>query len=239
MTTQTREYVNFTTTEEVATAFLAIVNPKQFTKDGKPTGDPRYSGTFNFPKDSADLKALKALVADSLKKANPGKQLVSKRLTQEQVDAGAVEVKLPWEDGDAFADKGEKQATPRDNKWARGHVLVKTGSDDKHPPALSKLEKDPKTGVQKVVELNEPAARQGAAGLFKDGCFCAVQFGLNIYPAKGDKPGGCSLWPRTVMFVKSGPVTTGGGGVNQAEVFRAYVGQVKSEDPTAGVEDEF
>lgn len=226
MATQIREYVNFTTTEPIATAFFdKIVSPKKFKEGGMEKGDPRYSGTFIFRKDSEDLATLKALVADGLKKAFPGRKFSSKRLTQEQVDAGVMEVNLPWEDGDAFADKGEKQDPPRDNKWARGHVLVKTGSDEKHPPALSKLENG------RVVELNDPAVRQGAAGLFKDGCFCAVQFGLNIYPPKNDKPGGCSLWPRTIMFVKSGPVTTGGGGVNQAEVFRAYVGQVKAENP--------
>lgn len=231
MSNQAREYVNFTLTEAVPTAFMNVVNPVAFKKAGKESGSPRYSATFVFEPTSTDLKNLKALIADKIKAAFPGKKLVSRRLTQEELDSGnCVEVKLPWADGTKFADEGQNAAEKRNNEWARGKVLVKSGSDDKHPPGLSVVENS------KVVEFASPEARASSAGKFYSGAYVVAQFGLNIYPAKGDTPGGCSLWPRAVCFVKNGPKTTGGGGVNQAEVFRSFAGAVSQVNPVADEE---
>ena len=228
-----REYVNFALTEAVPTAFMNVVNPVPFKKGGVSKGDPRYSATFVFAPDSGDLKALKALIVDKMKAFFPGKKLVSRRLTQDELDGGGVvEVKLPWADGTKFADEGTNGAEKRDNEWARGKVMVKAGSNDQHPPGLSAIENG------KVVEFNTPESRAANAGKFASGAYVVAQFGLNIYPAKGETPGGCSLWPRAICHVKPGPKTTGGGGVNQAEVFRAYAGTVKADNPYAGADDE-
>lgn len=224
--------VVYTFREPVRAGFCNIIAARKFEpKPGRPAGDPRFDATFILKPDSPDLLALKDLVVTMAKSLYPGKKLVTRRLTQEEVDdAGVVEITVPWSNGTRAADKAKENG--KDMEFARDQFLLKASS--KYAPALSAVENG------KIVEYADPETRPTLTKLFYSGAFLVPYVQLHSYKSMGDdgKPGGVGLWLSAVCFVKHGPRLAGGNRANVAEVFASYAGKVSGADPTAGDMDD-
>jgi hypothetical protein len=233
--TAKKEVPTYTFKSAVRAAFMNIIAARSFQKAGQAKGEPRYDATFILEPDSEDLKAVKDLAITLAKANNPGKKLVARRLTQNELDDGGyVEINVPWKDGTKLADKAREAG--KDQEFFRGKIVLKAGS--KYAPALSAIQ------GAKVVEFNDPDTRSTHAKEFYSGGFYAPMIGFNTYKASGDpsesgyKPGGVGLWLNAICFVKNGP-RLGGAGVNAAEVFKGYIGSVTEENPGSNDSEEF
>jgi hypothetical protein len=225
-----KELIVYTFKAPIRAGFSNIVSARQFQKEGQNKGDPRFDATFLLAPDSPDLIALKDLVIAEAHALNPGKRLVARRLTQEELDAGAVEITVPWKDGTHLANKAKEAG--KDQEFFRGMVAIKASS--KYAPALSGIEGG------KIIEYTNPEARATLDKLFYSGAFMIPHVALHSYKARDDKPGGVGLYLNAVCFIKHGP-RLGGQRVNAAEVFKGYAGTVSAEDPgsnDSGFDDE-
>lgn len=223
--TQKQEQVLYNFRNPARAAFANVVTAKAYMKNGKAVGDPRYDLTIMVPPDSPDLPALKDLCITMLKGQYPGKKLVPRRLTQEELDdGGTVEVAVPWSDGTKQADKAK--AENKDREFMRGMVIIKASS--KYAPALSGIENG------KVVSYTNPDTRATLDKFFYSGAWVGPLVALHTYKSmEENKPGGVSLWVNAVCFVKHGD-RLAGTTINAAETFAHYAGSVSAEDPTAG-----
>jgi hypothetical protein len=215
-----KELIAYTFQAPVRAGFANIIASRQFQDKGKGKGDPRFDASFILEPDSADLKALKDLVIAEAKTLFPGKRLIARRLTQEELDAGAVEIAVPWKDGTKAADRAKEDG--KDQEFFRGKIIVKASS--KYAPALSGIENG------KIVEYVNPETRATLDKMFYAGAHLVPHFTLHSYKAKDDKPGGVGVYLNAVCFIKHGP-RLGGSKVNAAEVFKGYAGTVNAADP--------
>lgn len=213
----------------IRAGFTNIIKARAYEENGKSMGEPRFDATFTLEPDSADLKQLQGLCVGMAKGMYPGKRLVARRLTQEELDSGdVVEISVPWKDGTKDADRAKEDG--KDREWARGKILLKASS--KYAPALSGVEGG------KIVSYSDPNTRPTLEKLFYAGAYLVPYVQLHTYKARDQKPGGVSLWLNAVCFVKHGPRLSGGGGVNAAEVFKDYAGTVVTENPNGELDDE-
>lgn len=231
MTTEKQKAQDFNFQTAHIGSYADIMEARAFAKKGQKVGEPKFACTFVIPADNSDLKKLKAEVTAMLSAKAPGKKFVTRRMTQEELDAGNVaEVQVPWKDGTKFADA--EKAKGKDAEYARGHVLVKTSS--KYQPALSALDGG------KLIEFATPESIAQAKKFFYSGAFMVPSVGLHWYKGDGEgenkKPDGVSLFLNAVMFAKHGP-RLGGRQANASEMFKAYIGSISQEDPTAGDEN--
>ena len=216
-----KELVTYAFQEPVRAGFANIVAARQFEKAGQKKGDLRFDASFILAPDSPDLKALHDLVIVEAKALNPGKRLIPRRLTQEELDKGdCIEIQVPWKDGTKLADKAKAEG--KDQEFFRGMAVVKTSS--KYAPALAGLEGG------KVIEYTNPETRATLDKLFYSGAYMAPYVGVHAYKAMDEKPGGVGLYLNAVCFIKHG-ARLGGQRVNAAEVFKGYAGTVSSADP--------
>jgi hypothetical protein len=228
-----QEQVLYTFRTAVRAAFANVITAKAYKKNGKEVGDPKYDMTVLVEPDSADLVALKDLCISMAKQNNPGKKLVARRLTQEELDdGGVIEVNMPWSDGTKQADKAktpDAAGKTKDREFMRGKQVIKMSS--KYAPALSGIENG------KVISYTNPETRGTLANIFYSGAWVAPLVALHYYKAEEGKPGGVSLWLNAVCFVKH-DAKLAGVNVNAAEVFAHYAGTVSAEDPTTGTPDD-
>lgn len=228
MTTEKKQQEDFNFNTAHVVSYANIMQPKAFQKKGQAKGDPKYSALFIIDPENADLKRLQAAVLADLKAKHPGKTLRSRRLTQEELNAGTfVEVSVPWRSGDKEADRMKAKNNGDDSKGAiyRGKVLVKASS--KYQPALSAIEGG------KVVDFETDEAKAKASKFFYSGAHLVPSFRFNPFDGDEDKPGGMSLYLNAVLFAKHG-TRIGGRSVNAAEAFKGYIGTISQEDPTGG-----
>jgi Enterobacter phage Enc34, ssDNA-binding protein len=221
-----KELVLYTFKNVVRIGFSNIITARQFQDKGQGKGDPRFDATFILPPDSPDLVTLKDLVIAEAKALNPGKRLIARRLTQDELDAGCVEIAVPWKDGTRAADRAKEAG--KDQEFFRGMVALKASS--KYAPLLSGIEGG------KVVEYTNPETRTTLDKLFYSGAYIVPHVALHSYKARDDKPGGVGLYLNAVCFIKHGP-HIGGSRVNAAEVFKGYAGTVTATDPGSNADD--
>lgn len=215
-----KELTVYTFKAPARAGFCNLVAARQFQDKGKGKGDPRFDATFILEPDSEDLKALKDLVIAEAKLLFPGKRLIARRLTQEELDAGCVEITVPWKDGTRAADKAKEEG--KDQEFFRGKIVLKVSS--KYAPALSGIEGG------KIVEYTNPETRATLDKLFYAGSHLVPHVALHSYKAKDDKPGGVGLYINAACFIKNG-ARLGGQRVNAAEVFKGYAGTTTAADP--------
>lgn len=208
--------------------YVNILEAKAFKKNGVAKGDPKYGSSFMFAPDDADLKRLKAEVSAMLAAKHPGKKIVIRRLTQEEMDSGsAVEVQVPWKNGDKEADR--MKTAGKDGEVFRGSVLVKASS--KYQPNLAALVD------KKLQEFTTPEGIAANAKFFYSGAWMVPCFGLHYYKGDEGKPDGVSLYLNAVLFHKN-DTRLGGARKSAAETFKSFVGTISDEDTTAGASAE-
>lgn len=231
MSDKSNEKPSFSFTTAVRGTYVHACTAEAFKKNGQAKGDPKYSATFIIdltdPKQKFDFERLQQEVIGQLKLAYPGKKLVAGRaLTQEELDAGAVSVNVPWFKGDREAERLAQKGKAQDGEIYKGKMLVKTSS--KYRPALDAIEN------KKVISFTDDAAIAAAEKkFFYSGAWFVPTFGLNIYPAKGNDNGGVSLYFNGLLFVKNDQ-RLGGRTHNPAEAYKGYLGSISQEDPTGG-----
>jgi hypothetical protein len=88
------EGTKYALTQPVVSTFPNLDKPRAVERNGKPTGDPKYSLNAEFAPDSADFAAIKTACIKA----------------------------APWTSGDKLADKAVKNG--KDREWSRGKVVV-------------------------------------------------------------------------------------------------------------------
>lgn len=228
--TDQKEKPSVTCSEGHVGTYMNVAEAKAFARKGQPLGDPKFSASFVIAPEHPDFVAIKTAVFTLLKENLPGKKLVfGRRLTQEEANAGAMEVNVPWRKGEeeiARLTEAKKDFKP---EMYAGKMIVKASS--KYQPALGILEK----GGLKSLTTDE-AIKVHKNSHFYSGAYYLPKFSLNFYAAKGRDPGGVNLFLDGVIFIKNGE-RIGGKSRTAAEMFSGYVGKISQEDPTAGAAD--
>ncbi len=200
-------------TEPVPATYLNLLVPKKFGKKGKESGEPKYSANLQFEIESTDLKTLKATAANVAKARWPGRSL--------------KELSFPFSDGTKSADKAK--AEKKNREFYRGKVILAARS--KFEPRLSGIENG------NVVDY-EDEARKLAIKKFYPGVLVLAQIHFKAYDGVGNNPDGVTAYLNMVFTTNRGTRINAGSGPTSAEVFKDYVGQITTEDPTAGVDDD-
>lgn len=212
-------------TEPVVSTFPNLLEAKSVMKNGKPTGDPKYSHNYEFEPTSADLAMLKAEALKVAKAKWPGRAVGKESATRD--DAGNPKQPtfvFPFSSGDILADKAK--AKGKDREFSRGKVVLTARS--KYQPRLSFIE----NGA--IKDLDGPAIDAIGKRVFYNGVLCLAQVNFVAYEGVGTNPDGVTAYLNMVVSTNTGPKLSGG--ASAAEVFKGYVGSNVDEDPTGGVD---
>lgn len=189
---------------------------KAFGTKGKETGEPKYSANLVFASDHPDLPKMKAMAIACAKAQWPGVDL-----------KGLV---FPFGSGTKAADKRaeerKKAGKEPDGEYQRGCAVI---------AARSKYE--PKLAVIKGGQLvdYEGDARKAVAKDFFFGAEVLAQINFVAYKGVGRNPDGVTAYLNMIVATGRGK-RIAGGGQSASEVFKGYVGQTTTEDPTGGDE---
>lgn len=194
----------------VLTSFPNVIEKTQVKRNGKPTGEPKYSANFEFEPDSPDLARCKAAAVAVAREQWPGVDLKT--------------LKFPFEDGTRLADKAEANSKKRE--WSRGKAVLTART-------TTELE------LSAIVagQYREFPDRKLAKPYFYTGVFCGAEFLFKAYDAidENGKPG-VTCYLQKIISLNVGKKLTNG--ASSAEIFKHYVGMAKAEDPTAGMDDD-
>lgn len=198
-----------TLTKAVTLTFPNLLEAKSVMRNGKATGDPKYSANFEFEPDSEDLAALKAEMVKVARAKWPGCDLKT--------------IAFPIANGDKLADKAK--ARDKDREFSRGKAVLTARS--KYQPRLSVIEGG------KVRELEGDAIVATGKQVFYSGVKALAQVNLVAYePVQDDGKPGVTAYLNMVCSTNKGTKLTGG--ASAADVFKGYIGSTSDEDPTGG-----
>lgn len=193
--------------------FPNLDKPRAVEKNGKPTGDPKYSANFEMGVTAEDLAAMKSKAASVARARWPGRDL--------------KELAFPFTNGDKLADKAA--AKGKNREFSRGKVVLTARS--KFQPKLSIVQGG------KVVDL-EPGPQTDALirKAFYNGTQALAQVSFSAYEGVGNNPDGVNAYLNMVLSLQKGEKLSGG--ASAAEVFKGYIGSESDFDPTGDLDDE-
>jgi hypothetical protein len=216
-------------TQAAVMAHPSVIEPKKFKRNGKETGEAKYSASFVLKPDSPDFAGLKASAIAVAKAKWPGRDI--------GVDYKAGTLKFPWAAGDKLAERriekrkkeGKDPADDGKGDFMKGFVVVKSSS--KYEPGLAVFVNG------KPVDL-EGAARALNKNQFYFGVEVVAQLNFVAYDGIDGNPDGVTAYLQKVLTFNRGKKLSSGG--SAAEVFKGVAGVVSNEDPTGGevIEDE-
>lgn len=199
----------FTLSVPVVMAFPNLLEAKAFKKNGKDTGEAKFSANFIFEANSDELKAMKILAVTLARAKWPDKQ--------------SSELSFPFISGTKLAEERKKKGKD-DGEWMTGKVVIAARS--KYEPRLSYIENG------KLIDLETDLAKNGAKAKFYPGVEVLAQFNFVPYDPVGNAAkGGVTVYLNMVCSTNKGKRLSGG--ASASETFKGYVGAVSSEDPTA------
>lgn len=205
--TQAQDAGIFTFNKPQRLTFPNVMEAKAVMRNGKATGEPKFSANFEFLPDDEDLAAAKARAIAVARAARPGIAL--------------TELDFPFSDGNKLADKAK--AKGKDREWSRGRVVLTARS--KFEPSLAILE-----GGQLVDYEGEK--RPLAKSAFYTGAEVLAQVNFQYYDAVGDNgKAGVTAYLNKVVSLKRGAKLAGG--ASAAETFKGYVG-LQSDESVLG-----
>lgn len=209
--------------------FLNVLEAKAVKKNGKETGDPKFSSNFEFNLDHPELDALKKLALKAAKEKWPDRAIGSEASKKDKNgNPKQPTFVFPWTLGDDLANNAKKRG--KDREFSRGKLVLTARS--KYEPRLSVV----KDG--RMVDLEDEAARKAAKNYFYTGVDCLFQVSFQAYDGVGvNSLDGVTAYLDHVVSLNKGEKLLKGG-PSAAEVFKGYVGTTTDEDPTAGVEDD-
>lgn len=227
----------FQVTKPVTGTFFNIVEAKSVTRNGKPTGDPKFSANAEFEPDHPGLAALKAKLMEVAKAKWPNRNFAAEARTSITIknDDGTEEIikriptfVFPITSGTKLAD--DAKAKGKDREFSRGKAVVTSRS--KYRPNLAVL-----VGG-KLIDLDSDEAVKANARAFYSGVQCLFEFNVVAYEGVGETGAdGVTAYLNKIVSLNSG-TKVAGGGQSAAEVFKSYVGSNSDVDPTAGLDDE-
>jgi len=204
-------------------SFPNVVTKTRVKRNGKETGEPKYSINFEFEPGSDDLKRCKAAAVAVAREAKPGVDLAT--------------LKFPFENGDKLADKAktenEKSGHPNYGKnklreWSRGKAVLTARTTTELEIGLIA------NGSYRTFEGEN---RVLAKPYFYTGVQVVFEVLFKYYDAvdENGKPGVTCYLQKVTSLNKGKKLTAATSG---AETFSHYVGIVSSENPAEGLEDE-
>lgn len=195
-------------TKPTTMTFPNLLEARAVQNKGKPSGDPKYSGNFEFAADHPDLQAMKAKAVAVAKEKWPGRDI--------------KELAFPFSSGDKLAEKAKLRG--KDREFSKGKAVLTARS--KYQPRLSIIEGG------KVMDL-EGDAIKAHGRKFYSGTEVLAQVTFSAYEGVGNNPDGVNAYLDMVLTLNRG--TKLAGGASAAEVFKDYAGAVSAEDPTQGM----
>jgi hypothetical protein len=205
-------------TTPVILAHPHLVDPVQFKRNGKTSGEPKYKAAFVIPKDSEELKSMRALAITVAKAKWPTRDL--------KAEYAAGTFKLPFAKGDDLAEARKAKSGKDDGDWQRGCIVINAAS--KYRPALSILENG------RVIDLEDDTMFAKYKAKFFFGAEVVPEFNFVAYEG-GNGPDGVTAYVNAILATGKGK-RIAGGGAPAAERFRGYIGTHKDEDPTGGAD---
>lgn len=202
-------------TQPVVSTFPNLDKPRAVERNGKPTGEPKYSLNAEFDPASQDFAAFKAACIAAARAKWPGRDIAA--------DYKAGNFKMPWTNGDKLADKAKLKG--KDREFSRGKIVVTSRS--KFQPILSVVQNG------KITDIDGEAGAQLIRKVFYNGTEVLAEFNLQAYDAVDDTgKDGVTAYLNRVLSLNRGARLSGG--QSSAEVFKSYIGAATDEDPTAG-----
>lgn len=191
----------------ILSSFPNVVEKKAVLRNGKPTGDPKYSINFEFEPDSEDLRRCKAAAIAVAREAKP--------------DIDLATLKFPFENGDKLADKAV--AKGKEREWSRGKAVLTART-------ATELELSAIVNGQYREFVGDQ--RAAAKPYFYTGVYVGAEVLFKYYDAIDDngKAGVTCYLQKVISLNKGKKLTKGSSG---ADVFKHYVGIQTNEDPTA------
>ena len=207
---KTTEGVVSTTVPTMST-FPNLLEAKSVMKNGKPTGDPKFSINLEFKSDHADLGVLKAEAMKAAKAKWPGRDF-------------KTNFQWPFSSGDKLADQAK--AKGKDREFSRGRTVLTSRS--KYEPRLSAIVDG------RLIDF-EGSTRAAAKPYFYNGVEVLAQVNFVPYEGVGNGMDGVTAYLNMVLSLNKGDKLSGGG-QSAAEVFKSYIGVSADTDPTAGMD---
>lgn len=195
-------------------------------KNGKDTGEPKFSANLEMLPENPDLAAAKALCLKLAKAKWPGRAFGKEAaLVDDNGNPKQATFQFPFTSGDKHADKAK--AAGKEREWSRGKVVLTARS--KFEPRLSAI-----IGG-KVVEFEGDARLVAAKKHFYTGAEVLWEVNFQAYDGVGQNGvDGVTAYLNMVLASGKGSKIAGGGR-SAADVFKGYVGTVSGVDPTAGL----
>lgn len=224
------EYVPVAPQDPAVLTFSNLFEAKAVGKKGKEQGAPKFSATFEADPKSVFAKQIANEAIALAKRTWPGRDL--------------KELKFPWAQGDALADKRKREIeqakaagkegkdVPRDREFSRGKVVI-----------TARTQKEFKLSVvdgRSVIELTDDARRTAAKGKFYPGVEVLGAVTLHPYDEAGANPAGICAYLDEVVSLNKGAKIEGlsGSRPSTADTFKGYLGTVSDYDPTGGAGEE-
>lgn len=223
----------FDINEPTVSTFPNLLEPKAVKRNGKDTGEPKYSLNIEIDpeRQPALAQAIKAKALEIARAKWPGRDFAKEASKTYKDQDGTVQKKLPtfvfpWSSGNELADNAK--ARNKDREFSRGKLVLTARS--KFQPRLSAI-----VGG-KLVEFEGDAAK-AAKQYFYSGVEVLAQINFQAYDGVGETGAdGVTAYLQQVLSTNKGKKLAGGG-PSAAEVFSGYLGSISNVDPTAGVSD--
>jgi hypothetical protein len=221
--------VSFDITVPVVLAHPNLLEAKKYKRNGKETGDAKFSASFVFDADHPELENLKKAAIKAAREMWPDRDIPA------AFKAG--ELKFPWTSGDKLIEKRSARLK-KDNKeydgkadYMKGKVVVKASS--KFDVALAAVVSG------KIIDLDSPELKAKHKGLFYFGVQALGTIAFMAYDAvSGDENAKDGVTAYLQCVLSTGKGERLAGGVSAAERFKGYQGTLSAESPTEGMDDD-
>lgn len=220
----------------VPTTFPNLLEAKAVQRNGKATGEPKFSTNVELDPENPDhAKVIADIKAKALEIARakwPGRDFAKEASKTYKDEEGKLQKKLPtfvfpWSNGTELADAAK--AKGKDREFSRGKFVLTARS--KFQPGLSAI-----VGG-KLVEFEGDAVKANKQ-YFYNGVEALVQVNFQAYDGVGETGAdGVTAYLNKFLSTNKGKKVLGGG-ASAADVFSGYLGKISNTDPTGGLDDE-
>jgi Protein of unknown function (DUF2815) len=195
-------------TKSAVTTYPQLITAQKFERNGKASGEPKFSINWEFETDHPALDILKSTAAKIAAARWPGRDFTT--------------LAFPFSDGTKLADAAKGRGKARE--FSRGKVVMISRSGEDYPPQLSAI-------VNGQWEDFEGDYRAKAKPYFYSGARCIGRVVFKAYDGVGNNPDGVACYLAGIGSLNKGDKVGGGG--SQADRFKGYVGVESDEDPLA------
>lgn len=228
------EWVPFQTSVPALLSFPNLIEARAVKRNGKDTGEAKFSVDIEFDPSSPDVAAIKAACVKAARQLWPDRDLAAEART---IDANGNKKQptflFPFKSGDVLADRAKensaKEGKERLREWSRGKFVL-TARTTK-APGLSVIKDN------RLIEFSDDT-RATAKPYFYTGVLGLVK--VQFAPYNGVPPtgvDGVTAYLDLVVSTNKGEKLIKGG-ATAAEVFSGYIGSVTDENPLAGGADD-